>query len=234
MCGVWVYVVYVMMGDICRWWFMKSRLTLIMVFIANLLGGCAWIDDVGTVDKEGSYTFTPSVEASAQDKGGDGVTNDTIACITEHDTGEFDIFDVQSIDDTIWQIILYDQVRQRETATILGITFAPWGVDAPSDACASPETLVGSEVAVTLDGCVRASLAVGTCQLQQTYQITGTLKLDAFSTTRRETVSGTLEGTLNLVRYIETSEGRTPSVTAIGSFTSSFTFPVHVGAPWYR
>lgn len=213
---------------------MKNRLILTMLFVTNLLGGCAWIDDVGTVDKEGSYTFAPSVEVTEQDEGGEGVTNDMIACITDHDTGDFDIFDVHSIDDTIWQIILYDQVRQRETATILGITFAPWGADAPSVACAVPETLVGSEVAVTLDGCVRASLAVGACQPQQTYQITGTLKLDAFSTTRRETVSGTLEGNLNLVRYIETSEGRTPSVTVLGGFTSSFTFPVHVGVPWYR
>lgn len=213
---------------------MKTRLWKILPCVAWMLSGCAWIDDVGTVDTSGSYTFTPSFETTEDPKGSARVTQDSLECVEDHAAEDFAIFDVQSIDDTMWQIIMYDQVRQRESATILGITFAPWSVSEPSVSCPTPEDLVGSTADVTFDGCIRATLALGVCKPQQTYQITGTLTLDAFSTSRRETVSGALDGKLWLVRYVETSEGRTMSATELGDFTSHFEFPVHVGAPWYR
>ncbi len=216
------------------WNRMKRRLWRIIPCVAWLIGGCAWIDDIGTVDTSGSYTFTPSFETTEDPKGSERVTQDSMECIGDHTSKDFDIFDVQSIDDTMWQIIMYDQVRQRESATILGITFAPWSASDPTVSCPPPEDLVGSSAEVTIDGCIRATLALGVCKPQQTYQITGTLTLDAFSTTRRETVSGTLDGKLWLVRYVETSEGRTMAATELGDFSSSFQFPVHVGTPWYR
>lgn len=196
--------------------------------------GCAWIDDVGTIDKSGSYQVVMHAEDVEKDTGGDGVLKDSIACLRAHDAGAFEIFDAQSVDDTIWQIIMYDQVRQRDRATILGVTFAPWSVSEPTVSCPEPSELVGTQTAVTLDGCVRVSLAIGSCKPKQTYQVTGTLTLDAFSTTRRESVSGSIEGKIWLVRYVETGEGKKQAVTEMGDLNAAFQFPVHVGGPWYR
>jgi len=205
-----------------------------LIGVAVCTAACAWIDDVGTVDKEGSYSFISSSEEDENAEGSAEILNESIECINYHEHDRFDVFDVQGIDGAIWQIIMYDQVRDKMDATMLGIDFKPWAPDNPSATCATPEDLEGSDIELTLDGCYQATLYIGTCSPRQTFAITGTLSLESFSTERRETVKGAIKGKLNHVRYADENDRSTRAVFELGDFQASFLFPVHVGKVWMR
>ncbi len=203
----------------------------IILLFAVTMSGCAWIDDIGTVDKKGSYTFTPTIEASED---ASDVTNDALKCANRYDSMDFDVFDVNGLDDGIYQIIMLDQVRNRMNATQLSIDFVPRALNAPDTPCPTPDEILNTPTETSPTGCVRVKLALGDCSPRQTLIVTGTLTLTDFSTERRETVRGELNGKLNRVQYVETTDETTASVTELGQFSAAFQFPVHVGSPWMR
>lgn len=207
---------------------------LLCLSIPFLLSACSWIDDVGTIEKKGSYTVTPTVSSNEEAVGSATVANDAIMCIEDNLSVSFDVFDAQNIQDSIWQIIMYDEVRDRMDATMLGIDFQPWPANDTSALCPTPFQLVGSSSEISLDGCIRAKLYIGSCEPRQTFSITGSLTLNEFSTERRESVSGEIDGTLFLVQYTQTPEETLQTLTEIGPFKASFQFPVHVGSVWMR
>ena len=210
---------------------MKRLLFLSMSF---LLSACSWIDDIGTIEKKGSYTVTPTVFSDAEAAGAATVANDALTCIENNLSASFDVFDAQNIQDSIWQIIMYDEVRDRMDATMLGIDFQPWTANDASALCPTPFERIGSPAEISLDGCIRAKLYIGSCNPRQSFSITGSLTLNEFSTERRESVSGEIDGTLFLVQYAKTPEETTRTLTEIGPFRASFQFPVHVGSVWMR
>lgn len=207
---------------------------LILIITLMILNGCSWIDDINTIDKKGSYIIDVSSPLTGVTDGAGAVLEKSIECATDHDQGSFEVFDVNNVEDMIWQISMYDQVRNRMDATSLAIDFEPWPQSDPNVLCPTPAELVGQAVEVTLDGCVRASMTIGACSPNQTYHIIGKLTLDAFSDDRRASVKGALDGKALRVRYWEGKEDTTSARTEIGDISASFQFPVHVGVPWMR
>ncbi len=209
-----------------------------ILFLLFLMAGggvsCSWIDDINTIEKKGSYEFISSSVEDENAQGSAEITNDSIECINYYDHDRFDVFDAQGFDGAIWQIIMYNQVRDKMDSTMLGIDFKPWAPDDPSTTCATPHEIEGSDVELTLDGCYHATLYVGRCEPRQTFVITGTLSLNEFSVERRESVKGSIRGKLNLVRYVNVEDRSTRSVFELGDFQASFQFPVHVGKVWMR
>lgn len=150
----------------------------------------------------------------------DGESN---ACIDEQFPKKFHQFKTEAYNG-IARIRLYDTIALQHDSNYLGIDFLKYDANL-AQPCPDIQSLIGQDIEITANGCVRAAYLAATCDPPQTFRIVGTLHLDAFSTNRDQSVTGALTGSLQRVVKIAQGDGNyAEKIMELGQISGSFDF----------
>ena len=200
---------------------MKRFLLFSLGCLAISAAACAWIDDVGKGESSGTLKLTAS-ESSLSDK---------LECAVKQFPLKFYDFDADSPFDGYSRIRMYRMVSESLWENYLSITFVQ--TDAETlETCPDPASLVGQDIAVSANGCVRAAVQINACSSEITARLQGTLKLTEFSLKRGNRITGTIEGTISHVETVQSTTETFEKSAPIGAVEGEFSFVIHEGAVW--
>ncbi len=200
---------------------MKRFLLLSLGCLAVSSTACAWIDDVGNGESSGTLDLTAS-EASLSDK---------LECVVKQFPLKFYDFDADSPFDGYSRIRMYRMVSESLWENYLFISFEQTNAET-LETCPEPDTLVGQEIEVSANGCVRAAVQINACSSEITARLKGTLKLTEYSLKRGKRITGTIQGTIEHVETVQSTTETFEKSAPIGSVEGEFSFVNHKGAVW--
>lgn len=185
------------------------------------LSACSGIDAYKGIERIGHFALENPIEAG-EDK--------ALSCIFRKFPYDANVFISRETIKNLYQVQFYSDIAEPYKAQVITIDYRERGGDGLL--CPDIMGLVGSEIDLTLDGCARAWINVGSCTGLTALKIVGKLKFTEFSVKRGASVIGEIYG--EAVRVIQSQSGGNTVETAthVADFTGNFQFSVAAGAVW--
>ena len=182
---------------------------------------CSGIDAYRGIERIGKFALENPIQAG-EDK--------ALSCLLGNFPYDAKVFISREPVDNLYQLRFFDDVADPYTAQFIAIDYRERGGD--GELCPDIKGLVGSDIDLTLDGCARAWINVGTCSGLTSLKIIGKLNFTKFSVTRNDSVIGGITG--EAVRVIQSESGGNivETATHVADFTGIFQFSVAAGAVW--
>lgn len=188
----------------------------------SILTSCAWIDEIGKDKSQAEFRLMPNASAADDDR---------FLCAQKQFPIHLYHFETNAPQNTFTTIGMYTSIVEKMFENSVFIQFVEVNADTLEN-CPDPSTLIGSDIELGINSCVRASFLLAACDNPIVLRITGKFHLDSFSTERGGQMAGSLNGTLEYVEYIESSTDKLEHRINLGTAEGEFSFINKAGAVW--